>query len=283
MPTNLLAVDDSVTIRKCLEITFGSDDFHVVLADGRDAALSKASDVGVVVVDAVLGSDDGYALAKELRGKLPKAAIILLSSRYNPYDAAKGQDAGIDDFCDKPFDSQQLIDKAKKAITARASGTAAAPAAPPPIPAAASPATAPTSVGGPPPIPGAPASAPRAGAPGTGPKPTAERARTLMFGDGPGQPPASAAAPQSAPKGPPPVPAAQAHAPAPAAAPVAHAPAAAAGGDMHAKLAALGLTKDQVEGVLALTRDVIEKAVWEVVPQMAEMMIKEEIERLTKE
>ena len=63
----------------------------------------------------------------------------------------------------------------------------------------------------------------------------------------------------------------------PAAAPVA------AGGDLHAKLAGLGLTKDQVEGVLALTRDVIEKAVWEVVPQMAEMMIKEEIERLTKD
>lgn len=289
MPTNLLAVDDSVTIRKCLEITFGSDDFHVVLADGRDAALSKAADVGVVVVDAVLGNDDGYALAKELRGKLPKAAIILLSSRYNPYDAAKGQDAGIDDFCDKPFDSQQLIDKAKKAITARASGVVAAPvaAAAPPAPAAAAPAAPPASVGGPPPIPGAPASAPRAGAPGTGPKPTAERARTLMFGDGPAQGGGLPGAP-AAPKGPPPVPAAATAAAPAAAAPASvshgHAPASSAGGaDLHGKLAALGLTKEQMDGVLALTRDVIEKAVWEVVPQMAEMMIKEEIERLTKE
>ncbi|MFO0662672.1 MAG: response regulator [Polyangiaceae bacterium] len=275
MPTNLLAVDDSATIRKCLEITFGSDDFNVILAEGREAALSKAADAGCVLVDAVLGSDDGYALAKELRGRLPKAAIILLSSRYNPYDAAKGQDAGIDDFCDKPFDSQQLIDKAKKAISARASGTAASPAAPPPIPAAAAPASA----GGPPPIPGAPASAPRAGAPGTGPKPTAERARTLMFGDGPVQPPAI---PTAAAKAPPPVPVAAAATPSPAHAAPAAAPVA-AGGDLHAKLAGLGLTKEQVEGVLALTRDVIEKAVWEVVPQMAEMMIKEEIERLTKD
>ena len=105
-----------------------------------------------------------------------------------------------------------------------------------------------------------------------------------MFGDGPVQPPAI---PTAAAKAPPPVPVAAAATPSPAhAAPAAAAPAAApvaAGGDLHAKLAGLGLTKDQVEGVLALTRDVIEKAVWEVVPQMAEMMIKEEIERLTKD
>jgi hypothetical protein len=49
------------------------------------------------------------------------------------------------------------------------------------------------------------------------------------------------------------------------------------------KLAQMGLTPAQVEGVLALSREVIEQVVWEVVPQLAETMIKEEIARLTKE
>jgi hypothetical protein len=41
------------------------------------------------------------------------------------------------------------------------------------------------------------------------------------------------------------------------------------------------LSPDQVAAVLALSREVIERVVWEVVPELAETMIKEEIRRLT--
>ena len=54
-------------------------------------------------------------------------------------------------------------------------------------------------------------------------------------------------------------------------------------GPMAGKLAGLGLTKDQIEGVLGLSREVIERVVWEVVPDLAEVLIKEEIRRLTAE
>lgn len=52
---------------------------------------------------------------------------------------------------------------------------------------------------------------------------------------------------------------------------------------LEGKLADLGLSADQVQGVLALSREVIERVVWEVVPTLAETMIKEEIARLTQE
>jgi hypothetical protein len=55
------------------------------------------------------------------------------------------------------------------------------------------------------------------------------------------------------------------------------------GGGMSEKLGAMGLSPEQIEGVLALSREVVEQVVWEVVPQMAEMLIKEEIARLTTE
>ena len=42
------------------------------------------------------------------------------------------------------------------------------------------------------------------------------------------------------------------------------------------------MTGDQVAGVLALSREVIEKVVWEVVPDLAETLIREEIRRLTQ-
>jgi hypothetical protein len=58
---------------------------------------------------------------------------------------------------------------------------------------------------------------------------------------------------------------------------------AAANGRLTGQLDELGLTADQVRAVLALSRELVERVVWEVVPQLAEAMIKEEIMRLTKE
>ena len=52
---------------------------------------------------------------------------------------------------------------------------------------------------------------------------------------------------------------------------------------MAGKLGELGLTPDQASAVLALSREVVERVVWEIVPQLAEAMIKEEIARLTRE
>ncbi len=287
MPKTLLAVDDSVTMRKVLEITFSGEDFNVVTADGRDAALAKAGEnPDVVLVDTVLGSDDGYAVAAEVRRKAPNATMILLASRYAPYDAAKGSAAGADDFADKPFDTQQMIDKVKKAMATRASGgapvMAAAPAAPPPAapaPMAAAPAAPPPAAAPPAAV---PQSQPRmpAGAPA---RSAGMRQPTLVFG---GEAPAKLG---EAPAPPKPAPAAPKLA-TPGAPPVAAAPPAAAAhvgaqvnGHLQGKLSELGLSPQQADAVLALSREVVERVVWEVVPQLAEAIIKEEIARLTKD
>jgi hypothetical protein len=58
---------------------------------------------------------------------------------------------------------------------------------------------------------------------------------------------------------------------------------ASANGQLAGKLGDLGLTSQQADAVLALSREVVERIVWEVVPQLAEALIKEEIARLTKE
>ena len=51
---------------------------------------------------------------------------------------------------------------------------------------------------------------------------------------------------------------------------------------MDAKLTGdLGLTRDQADAVLKLSREVIEKVVWEVVPELAETIIRENLAELT--
>jgi DNA-binding response OmpR family regulator len=315
VPKTLLAVDDSATMRKVLEITFAGEDFRVVTAEGSSTALARMSnEPAVALIDTSLGSEDGYALAKEVRSRDGRIAVLMMASRYTPYDANRGRDAGVDDFIDKPFDTQALIDKVKKALVAREARVVAPPQAAP---------VASQS----PPVP--------IGGPSRGPVPTGpviqakpvwptQRSHTLSFegtppgggppggsspmtrtAPGPGGPPLhphQAAPPAPAPATqvprPPPAPVAQtAHtvptappraaepAPTAAAAPHLHAPAAAAAanGQLAGKLGELGLTPQQVDAVLALSREVVERVVWEVVPQLAETMIKEEIARLTSE
>ncbi|HEX7480985.1 MAG TPA: response regulator [Polyangiales bacterium] len=254
---NILVADDSVTMRRILELTFQGEDVRVTAVDSGEAAVRKASELNpdVVIADLSMGMD-GYAVATAIKASpgLERTAVLVMASQKHPYDEERGKAAGVDDHVLKPFDTQHVIDRVKQILAkprnAPAAGARAA--APAPSPAAAA-ADRQSRVGG----------------------------KTIAFG----KPPAAAPmAPAAAPRGSMPQAAPR---PAPAA-PVASAPMAAAvataisaGSDMEHKLGGLGLSADQVQGVLALSRDVIEKIVWEIVPDLAETLIKEEIKRLT--
>src|SRR5688572_16186262 len=212
-------------MRKVLEITFSGEDFRVITADGSQSAMGKLSESPqVFVVDTVLGGEDGYALAKQLRQRNPGAPIIMLASRYGPYDQARGRDAGADDWADKPFDTQQLIDKVRKVVLAKEAAEAQAPPPPaPPAPVPAPQAQAPAfraPIGSQPHAAATPAGPPGGLARGTQPSlGSSVPNRTLGFGDGshaapaapapaPATPAARPAAPPQPAAAPPPPPAA---------------------------------------------------------------------------
>ncbi len=308
VPKTLLAVDDSTTMRKVLEITFAGEDFQVVGANGSQGAIARLIDGPIAaVIDTSLEGDDGYALAKELRARDPRLVILLLASRYHPYDPNRGREAGADDYADKPFDTQALIDKVKRAMVTREGAKATAPPVPAPAPAAA---PAPQAVV---PIAAAPRPPVQAPFPQRPMVPT-QRTHTLSFEGSPVMPAAAPPIARTAPSGTPiiqAVPQSTPVQPPRAAPPVQAAPpppqssssvssehtartavpprladgavAAATNGQLASNLGELGLTAQQIEAVLALSREVIERVVWEVVPQLAELLIKQEIARLTKE
>jgi DNA-binding response OmpR family regulator len=273
--TTLLAVDDSKVMRKVMEITFAGEGFKTVVAADANDALAKlqAERPQVALIDAALDGTNGYDLCRQIKNAAPATVVVLLSNKAQPYDKARGAAAGADDFMDKPFDTQQMIDK----VTMLAKRGAAAPA-PAPVAAAPAPVAAPAPM----------AAAPMAAKPAEAQRP---RVQTLAYGSTPVPPQAAAPMPAAKPLGgsspfgsrAPTTPGQPAYSPpAPAVA-----PAASSGNGMPAdfagKLGGLGLTPAQVEGVLALSREVVEKVVWEVVPVLAETLIKEEIARLTRE
>lgn len=279
MGSTILAVDDSATMRKILEITFAGTDFQLVTAATGDDAVAKLRGGGVslVICDNSLEPSDGYEVAGQLKATAPNVPVLFLSSRQNPFDAGRG--GRVDDHMDKPFDTQQLLDRVSKLLGGASTGTSPAAAAPAPAPAAAAAAPAPGpakartyAYGGAPQAAAAPSPTKTAGfgagglggpkpsaAPAPAPSPAAARAIT-----------APVAQPQAVPA-----------AARPAAAAVSAATAAASS-QLASKVGEMGLSPAQADAVLALSREVIERIVWEVVPVLAETLIKEEIARLTK-
>src|SRR5688500_6317055 len=73
----LLAVDDSVTMRKVLEITFSSPDFRVVTATGPDDAVAKvrSDKPAVVITDTTLDPRNGYDLCKQIKQIAPGTPV----------------------------------------------------------------------------------------------------------------------------------------------------------------------------------------------------------------
>jgi CheY-like chemotaxis protein len=306
--STLLAVDDSVTMRKVLEITFASPDFRIVTANSPDAALQKlkADKPDLVIADGTLEPKNGYDLCKEIKRLSPGTPVLYLSSKQNPFDATKGAGAQVDDHMDKPFDTQQMIDKVKRLLSgqpaaAKPAATAAQTAPSMTAPTATATATAPSApIKAVQPLPAAAAAAAASATP-------LQRAKTLIY-----NPPSAVGAPAAAPVAPAVAKPVVAPAPQPAApqprlaattpslveepttkiaptrerdaapAPVAASAAAHVNGQMAGKLEQLGLTPAQAEAVLALSREVVERVVWEVVPVLAETIIKEEISRLTR-
>ena len=313
MPSTVLAVDDSVTMRKVLEITFAGPDFNVITAESADAALQKLKSVkaDVIVADVTLDPKTGYDLCKAIKQSTPGVPVLILSSKQNPFDPARGAAAQADDHIDKPFDTQQMIDKVKKLLSGgkadpvatAAAAQAAQRAAPNPL--------ASTMIGtaAPPGANRAPTQTAPSPTQGATPGRPQQRAQTLVYNPGVAMPPIGGTPP---PQARPLAPVGRSVEPVrqPATTPVVGTPAArpqaspttpsltavsqaaqAAGGDaagahingqMAAKLEELGLTPAQVEAVVALSREVVERVVWEVVPVLAETLIKEEISRLTR-
>jgi CheY-like chemotaxis protein len=258
--TTLLAVDDSKTMRRVLEITFAGEDFRTVLCESADEALGKLGEhPQVALVDAGLDNSAGYELCQKIKAAAPNIAVVMLSSKQQPYDRARGSAVGADDFVDKPFDTQQLLEKvttiARRAASAPVMAVAHAPVV---MPSAARP-------------------SPDVGRP---------RVQTLAYGSTPAPNiPASPAPPAARPV--------MASAPAVEVGPSPVAPliprpvatdsaSAAMPADFAGKLGGLGLSSAQIEAVLSLSREVVEQVVWEVVPALAETMIKEELRRLTQ-
>jgi len=111
---HLLVVDDDDRIRTLLKEFLARNGFRVTVARDAHAArrLFDTLDFDLAVFDVMMPGEDGFSLARWLRGRSGASAatpILMLTARGLPEDRIEGLSLGADDYLAKPFEPQELL------------------------------------------------------------------------------------------------------------------------------------------------------------------------------
>ena len=120
MATQILVVDDSITIQKVVELTFSDPEWQVTcLADGS-RAIEKIREIrpAVLLLDVILPGENGYDLCERIKRDptLPHLPILLLTGTFEPFDRRRADSVGADGHLTKPFESQVLISRVQEML-----------------------------------------------------------------------------------------------------------------------------------------------------------------------
>lgn len=118
--SNILIVDDSMTMRQMVNFTLSSAGHAVTEAANTDEALLNAGKqrFDLVISDVNMPGRSGIELVTELR-KLAEykfVPIILLTTESQPEMKSKGRAAGATGWIVKPFDPEALLGVLRKVL-----------------------------------------------------------------------------------------------------------------------------------------------------------------------
>jgi CheY-like chemotaxis protein len=110
----IMVVDDSIVIRKMVEIALEDGDYNIVTSNsGKDGlTLLDEENPDLVIVDMTLPDMNGIDLLKTVKAS-KGIPVIMLSGKDAPQLIESAKAAGADDFLPKPFRDDDLIEKVK--------------------------------------------------------------------------------------------------------------------------------------------------------------------------
>jgi two-component system phosphate regulon response regulator OmpR len=109
--TTLLVVEDDPFQREAVSAYLTGQGFAVEAVEdgvGFRAAVAQGMP-DAALVDIGLPGEDGFALARWLRGLSPTVGIIMLTAAGDLVDRVVGLESGADDYVTKPFEPRELL------------------------------------------------------------------------------------------------------------------------------------------------------------------------------
>ena len=109
----ILAIDDNRDILYTLEQIFRFQGWNPLLAGGYEEAqqLIKRERIDLILVDYHMPGMDGISVVREIRKKLPRTPIIVLTIEEEEQIMARFMEAGADDYSVKPIKAIDLISR----------------------------------------------------------------------------------------------------------------------------------------------------------------------------
>jgi DNA-binding response OmpR family regulator len=111
----ILVVEDDARLASSLHRGLEEAGMAVdTVGDGEEAlAMAASAAYDVIVLDVMLPTRDGFAVARSLRERKMHGSILMLTGRGAVEDRVHGLDVGADDYLVKPFALRELIARIK--------------------------------------------------------------------------------------------------------------------------------------------------------------------------
>src|SRR6185312_2373609 len=83
---------------------------------GAAKSLAAQHAIDLALIDIHMPGEDGLSLARHLRERYAKIAIVMLTSASTVVDRIVGLEMGADDYVPKPFDPRELAARVKSVL-----------------------------------------------------------------------------------------------------------------------------------------------------------------------
>ncbi len=109
---SVLVIDDSIVIRKMVEIALENEDYLIHTAVSGKDGLAKIDQLNpsLIILDLMLPDINGIDILKTVKASR-KTPVIMLSGKDSPQMVEKAKETGADAFLPKPFKDDELIEK----------------------------------------------------------------------------------------------------------------------------------------------------------------------------
>ena len=113
----ILIVDDDNNIAELISLYLTKECFETMIVNDGESALAALDSFqpNLILLDIMLPGIDGYQVCREVRTK-SSIPIIMLSAKGEIFDKVLGLELGADDYMEKPFDSKELVARAKAVL-----------------------------------------------------------------------------------------------------------------------------------------------------------------------
>lgn len=118
----ILVVDDEPDILEFLQIIFEEAGFLVVTTEKGDylEKLNNGALPDLVLLDMLLSGKDGREIVKQMKSQENTKHIPVMMFSAHPSAEKTALRAGADDFVEKPFDIETLMEKVRRLISSPA-------------------------------------------------------------------------------------------------------------------------------------------------------------------